>query len=67
MLAFSSGVVARLDRATQYSETAVMESRGCGVLDSPPSRGMTAECGLYPFFLTSLTFVNSMPAARSLA
>jgi hypothetical protein len=28
MLAFSSGVVARLDRTTQYSETAVMELRG---------------------------------------
>ena len=30
-------------RAIQYSETLVIEPRSCGVLDSPPSRGMTAE------------------------
>jgi hypothetical protein len=36
------GVIARLDRAIQYSVTAVIESIGRGVLDSPPSRGMTA-------------------------
>jgi len=33
-------VVARLDRATQYSETPRQESRGRGVLDAPLSRGM---------------------------
>jgi hypothetical protein len=38
----NNGVIARLDRAIQYSETAVIESIGRGVLDSPPSRGMTA-------------------------
>ena len=27
-------VIARLDRATQYSETSVMESKSCGVLDT---------------------------------
>ncbi len=43
MLAFKDGVVVRLDRTTQYSETFVIEPRGCGVLDAPLSRGMTAE------------------------
>jgi hypothetical protein len=38
----NNGVIARLDRAIQYSVTAVIESIGRGVLDSPPSRGMTA-------------------------
>jgi hypothetical protein len=37
-----SVVVVRLDRATQYSEALVMESRSCGVLDPPLLRGMTA-------------------------
>ena len=36
------GVIARLDRAIQYSETPVIESRGRSVLHSPPSRGMTS-------------------------
>jgi len=39
----TTGVIARLDRAIQYSETVVVEPRGRGVLDAPPSRGMTAE------------------------
>jgi len=39
------GVIARLDRAIQYSERAVVERRSRGVLDSPPSRGMTALLG----------------------
>ena len=30
-----SAVIARLDRATQYSEAPVMESKGRGVLDTP--------------------------------
>jgi hypothetical protein len=34
-------VIARLDRAIQYSETLMMESKGRGVLDTPPSRSMT--------------------------
>jgi hypothetical protein len=69
--------VVRLDRTTQYSEKAVIESRSRGVLDAPPEpviglaegetrwRGMTAV-GAYPFFLTSLTLANSIPSARSL-
>jgi|UPI00076AD08B hypothetical protein len=40
-LATHSAVIARLDRAIQYAETVVIESRRGGVLDSPPSRGMT--------------------------
>ena len=36
-------VIARLDRAIQYSATGVLESRGRGVLDAPLLRGMTAE------------------------
>ncbi|MDA9442179.1 hypothetical protein XH98_24425 [Bradyrhizobium sp. CCBAU 51745] len=35
-------VIARLDRAIQYAEAAVIEPKSRGVLDSPPSRGMTA-------------------------
>jgi hypothetical protein len=34
-------VVARLDRATQYSEAVVFKPIGRGVLDAPLSRGMT--------------------------
>jgi len=34
-------VIARLDRAIQYSETPVMESKSRGVLDTPLSRSMT--------------------------
>jgi len=35
----------RLRRAIQYSETSVMESKSCGVPDTPHARGMTALCG----------------------
>jgi len=35
-----SAVIARLDRATQYSEASVMEPRSRGVLDTPHARGM---------------------------
>jgi hypothetical protein len=35
-------VIARLDRAIQYAEAVMVEPRSCGVLDAPPSRGMTA-------------------------
>jgi len=41
LFAQHSGVIARLDRAIQYSETVVIESISLGVLDSPLSRGMT--------------------------
>ena len=34
-------VIVRLDRAIQYSEASVIESKGCGVLDTPLSRSMT--------------------------
>jgi len=37
-------VIARLDRAIQYSEASVIESRSCGVLDTPHARGMTTVC-----------------------
>jgi hypothetical protein len=43
VLATTTGVIARLDRAIQYSELAVIESIGRGVLDAPLSRSMTAE------------------------
>jgi hypothetical protein len=39
----SAGVIARLDRATQYSRIASDLSRGRGVLDPPLSRRMTIE------------------------
>jgi len=38
-------VIARLDRAIQYSETVMIEPRSRSVLDSPPSRGMTVVLG----------------------
>jgi hypothetical protein len=41
-LSILSTVIARLDRAIQYSAAAVVEPRSCGVLDAPPSRRMTA-------------------------
>jgi len=36
------GVIARLDRAIQYSETVVIKPISRGVLDASPSRSMTA-------------------------
>jgi hypothetical protein len=36
-----SAVIARLDRATQYSEASVIEPRSRGLLDTPHARGMT--------------------------
>jgi hypothetical protein len=36
-----SVVIARLDRATQYSEASVIEPKRRGVLDTPHTRGMT--------------------------
>jgi hypothetical protein len=41
-LSIPLAVIARLDRAIQYSAMVVIESMGRGVLDAPPSRGMTA-------------------------
>ncbi|MGX1164957.1 hypothetical protein AB7M16_001223 [Bradyrhizobium sp. USDA 372] len=38
-------VIARFNRAIQYSETVMAQSIGRGVLDSPPSRGMTVAFG----------------------
>src|ERR1700752_2420392 len=38
-------VMARLDRATQYSRDSRDEPMGRGVLDAPHARGMTAVCG----------------------
>src|SRR3954447_17472632 len=43
-----SAVIVRLDRAIQYSRDVNGLSRSRGVLDSPPSRGMTAEFGGRP-------------------
>ena len=40
----TSTVIARLDRAIQYSGTGAITSKRRGVLDTPPSRGMTTEC-----------------------
>jgi hypothetical protein len=36
-----STVIARLDRATQYSRDVEINSRSRGVLDTPHARGMT--------------------------
>ena len=37
-------VIARLDRATQYSEALAIKRKSPGVLDHPPSRVMTSRC-----------------------
>ncbi|WFU73367.1 hypothetical protein [Bradyrhizobium sp. CB2312] len=55
----TTGVIARLDRAIQYSETALIASMGRGVLDAPLSRSMTARMtrglrGPYRFSITRL-------------
>jgi len=78
-VAMRTAVIARLDRATQYAEASVVESREFGVLGPPPSRGttrgepLTALTGrkLYKpqphaFFFTSLMLEKVMPSARSL-
>ena len=45
-LAQHTAVIARLDRAIQYSGAVVIEPQSRGVLDPPPSRGMTIRgCG----------------------
>jgi len=41
--ASSKTVIARLDLMTQYPRAEVIEPEGRGVLDPPPSRGMTTE------------------------
>jgi hypothetical protein len=38
-------VIVRLDRTIQYSRALVMESKSCGILDTPRSRSMTAYYG----------------------
>jgi hypothetical protein len=38
-------VIVRLDRTIQYSRALVMESKGCGVLDTPLSWSMTVSAG----------------------
>src|SRR5437667_9374813 len=43
----------RLRRAIQYSETPVIESRGCSVLDTPLSRSMTGLSGSLLYTLQS--------------
>src|SRR5260370_2469239 len=72
-----TGVIARLDRATQYAVTSVMESRGRGVLGPPgkpgddtawmlPTRsGSPASGAAHTLFSTSLTLQNLMPPPRS--
>jgi hypothetical protein len=39
------GVIARLDRAIQYSETVVVQPRSCSVLDSPPQCASAHKAG----------------------
>ena len=44
----SLGVIARLDRAIQYAEAAVVERMGCGVLDAPVKPGHDSGAPLRP-------------------
>jgi hypothetical protein len=39
----NTAVIARLDRATQYAAASRFYRKCFGILDSPPSRGMTTE------------------------
>src|SRR3954465_9553524 len=57
-----STVIPRPDGAIQYSETAAIEPIGRGVLDAPPSRGMTAVCFTAP---SHSRMQSSTPAASS--
>jgi hypothetical protein len=41
-------VIARLDRAIQYSEALMIEPKSRGVVDTPHARGMTSLCGAAP-------------------
>jgi hypothetical protein len=43
LLATTTGVIARLDRAIQYSAAVVIESIGRGVLDAPVKPGHDTE------------------------
>src|SRR3954465_2370354 len=58
------GVIARLDRAIQYSEMSVIEPIRCGVLDAPPSRGMTARLSV-PRFVREHAGIDADLAQRA--
>src|ERR1700686_2934834 len=66
-----TGVIARLDRATQYAAASVIEPKSRGVLD-PRLRGddefaaAARAARHHAFFFTSLTLEKTMPSARSL-
>ncbi|WP_156952065.1 hypothetical protein [Bradyrhizobium sp. WSM1743] len=44
-LTTNTAVIARLDRAIQYSEAVVIESKARGVLDAPVKPGHDTESG----------------------
>jgi len=44
-LRLTLSVIAREGGQSSIPEAARLEPRGCGVLDAPPARGMTAEFG----------------------
>jgi hypothetical protein len=60
LFAALSVVIARLDRAIRYSRDGGGTRIGRGVLDSPPSRGMTAEFGE-----TSCPLGKSLPVGQN--
>src|SRR5260370_17165485 len=72
-----TGVIARLDRATQYAVTAVMESRGRGVLGPPVKpgddtgwmlrtrSGGRASGAAHTFLFTSFILPHAIPSPRS--
>jgi hypothetical protein len=45
---YTLAVIARLDRAIQYSVTPVTERRSCGVLDAPPQCAIAHKRGMTP-------------------
>jgi hypothetical protein len=54
-------VIARLDRATQYSGASVIKSIGRGVPVPPVEPGMTAVCGAQQRHAASLSLIPAFP------
>src|SRR5580700_8283990 len=59
-----SGVIARLDRAIQYSRDVSVKSDASGILDAPPSRSMTADFNERPSYSTVKQPCVRVSAAR---
>src|SRR5258705_8156805 len=61
-----SAVIARLDRAIQYSRDIGDEWRSCGILDTPHARAMTIVCGTPKCHNTLSRHTRARPAYPSI-